>query len=284
MIGKKAASLFVALCLFSAFGLAAEKTIESLWTPLPVKIDGIAQDWDDTAPIVEEKTEVEYALKNDGQNLYLIMVFKKPNILSTLEFTGMKIYFTTAGKKSKNLGVEFKKKQLTPDELIASLEEQGETLTEEKKAEIRKQKAYASFTAEPINKKNVASPSDPAVQTEYPTFRAGAVGRIAVYEFRIPLSRVNQPGGIGVEPGQPVMLGFEWGGMTAQIMRDLMASQADRSVAAADRGVSSERGWKDESGDGGGGGGGMGGGEFRRDPRYLKKEFWITAKLAGPGQ
>ncbi len=275
MIGKKAFSIVAALCVLSAVGVSADTTIESLWTAQPVKIDGITQDWNDATPIVEQKTGVEYGLKNDGQNLYIIMVFRNPVTLSTLEQTGIKIYFTAGKKKSKNLGVEFLKKQLTADELIASFEEQGQTLTEEKKAEIRKQKTYAIYTAEPINKKNVASPTDPAVQTDTPTFRSAVVNRISVFEFRIPLSRTNQPGGMGIEPGQEVHLGFEWGGLTKELIADIMANQADMGVRASDRGGSSESGWRDS-----GGGGGARSTSFRRDPRYAKKEFWITAQTA----
>ena len=101
---------------------------------------------------------------------------------------------------------------------------------------------------------------------------------MAVCEFRIPLSR------IGAEPGQTVKLGFEWGGMTNQILRDMMAGRADQSVSAGDGGVRSDSGFGDsESGtEGAGGFGATGGGvgEMGRNPRYAKHAFWVEAKLA----
>lgn len=110
-------------------------------------------------------------------------------------------------------------------------------------------------------------------------FRTIDQGPLTVGEFRIPLAR------IGVQPGQTVKLGFDWGGMTNQILRDMMAGRADQSVAAADRGVSAEGGWRDSSGEGGGEIRGMGGGvgEMGRNPRYKKHAFWIDAKLAAGG-
>jgi len=62
----------------------------------------------------------------------------------------------------------------------------------------------------------------------------------------------------------------------------MMAGRADQSVAAADRGVSAEGGWRDSGGESGGEIRGMGGGvgEMGRNPRYQKHSFWIDAKLA----
>lgn len=266
-----------ALVVLAAPGLAAGQAVESLWAPGPMTIDGVAQEWDESTPIIEEDSRVEYALRNDGKNLYIIMVFKNPMYKSTLDYTGMKIYFTTGAKKSKDFGILFQKKQLTADGLIANLQKTGQALTEEQKAEIRKKPTHIIFSEEFIKPKKAAAPTDAAGEADPPMFRAIEKNRLAVCEFRIPLSR------IGAEPGQSIRLGFEWGGMNAQIMRDMMAGRADGSVSASDRGRSSDSGWKDSSGDDAGGGLGAGripASEYNRDPRYKKYTFWIEAKLA----
>lgn len=278
--------VLAALLVSSISGFSPEKVVESMWAPQPLTVDGVAQEWADSTPVIDDGSKVEYALRNDDRNLYIIMVFKNPMSMSTLDYTGMKIYFNTAGKKSKDTGILFLKKQLTVDGLIASLEKKGEVLTEERKAEIRKQKTYIIFSEDVISPKNAVAPSDPAIQTDAPIFRTMSQKRFAVYEFRIPLSRVNQLGGIGAEPGQSLAVGFEWGGMTNQIMRDMMAGRADRSVSAGERGRSSDSGFGDESRDDAGGGIGAGripASEFNRDPRYKKYAFWIQAKLATKG-
>ena len=279
-----AAVALIALSIPAA--VAADKVVESMWASGPMTIDGVAQEWEESTPIIDEGSKVEYALRNDGQNLYIIMVFRSPgpgvrtNIYpkSTLDYTGMRIFFTTGAKKSKDYGILFQKKQYTAAALIASLEKQGRTLTDAQKAEIRQKPNHVVFIDEAIKPKKALDTAAPAGETEPPIFRSIEKGPLAIFEFRIPLSRV------GVEPGQTVMLGFEWGGMTNQIMRDMTAGRADQSVAAGDRGVSSDSGFADaESGkEGAGGFGGIGGGvgEMRRNDRYAKHAFWIEAKLA----
>jgi hypothetical protein len=267
-------------------GAAADKVVESMWAAGPMSIDGIAQEWDASTPIVDEGSKVEYALRNDGRNLYIIMVFRTPPPTvrakifpkSTLDYTGMRIFFTTGAKKSKDYGILFQKKQYTADALIASLEKQGRTATEAQKAEIRKKPTHIVFTEEVIKPKKAATATGTADEAEPPVFRALEKGPLAVCEFRIPLGR------IGAEPGQTVKLGFEWGGMTAQILRDMMAGRADQSVTAGDGGVKSDSGFGDSDsgtvGSGGFGTTGGGVGEMGRNPRYAKHAFWVEAKLA----
>jgi hypothetical protein len=275
-----------ALIVLSVPAAAADKVVESMWAAGPMTIDGVAQEWDESTPIVDPGSKVEYALRNDGRNLYIIMVFRTPpqNVRakifpkSTLDYTGMRVFFTTEAKKNKDNGILFQKKQYTADALIASLEKQGRTLTEAQKAEIRQKPTHIVFSEEVIKPKKASAATDTAAEAEPPVFRAIEKGPLAVCEFRIPLSRV------GAEPGQTVKLGFEWGGMTAQILRDMMAGRADQSVSAGDGGVKSDSGFGDSdsgtTGSGGFGSTGGGVGEMGRNPRYAKHAFWVEAKLA----
>jgi hypothetical protein len=274
-----------ALAVVAAPVFAAGQAVESGWAPAPLVIDGVAQEWGNMTPIIEDESKVEYALQNDGKNLYVIMVFKNPMYKSTLDYTGMKIYFTTGAKKSKDYGILFQKKQYTADALIASLQKRGQKLSEAQIAEIRKKPTHIVYTEEVIKPKKAAAAADEASLAEPPMFRAVEKGRLSVCEFRIPLNRVSQVGGISAGPGQQIILGFEWGGMNNQIMRDMMAGRADRSVASDGRAVSSDSGFADSSGDGGGGfesrAGQIPSSEYNRDPRYKKHAFWVEAKLAG---
>jgi hypothetical protein len=276
---------FAALAIVAAPVIAAGQAVESGWAPAPLVIDGVPQEWADMTPIIEDESKVEYALQNDGKNLYIIMVFKNPMYKSTLDYTGMRIYFTNGAKKSKDYGILFQKKQYTADALIANLQKRGQSPSEAQIAEIRQKPTHIVYTEEVIKPKKTVAAADAAGQFDPPMFRSIDKGRVAVCEFRIPLNRLSQIGGINAGPGQQILLGFEWGGMTNQIMRDMMAGRADRSVASDERGVASDRGFADESGDGGGGFGSRAGqipaSEYNRDPRYKKHSFWIEAKLAG---
>jgi hypothetical protein len=276
-----------ALAVLAAPGLAAGQAVESLWQSGPMTIDGVAKEWNESTPIIDEDSKVEYAFRNDDRNLYIIMVFKNPMYKSTLDYTGMKIYFATGTKKSKDYGILFQKKQMTAEALIASLQKRGQNPGAEQVAEIRKQPTHVIFSEEFIKPKKAAVPTDPPVDTDPPKFQAIDKGRISVCEFRIPLNLASQIGGINAGPGQQILLGFDWGGMNAQIMRDMMAGRADTSVSAGDRGVSSDSGF-DSGGGGDDAGGnirgmGSGVGEMNRDPRYKKHTFWVEAKLAAKG-
>lgn len=163
------------------------------------------------------------------------------------------------------------------------MEKRGQALTEEQKAEIRKKPNHVVFTEEAIKPKKAVIEIDPAFTVEPPIFRTIEKGQLSVCEFRIPLSRINQVG-IGAEPGQQIMIGFQWGGVNSQIITDMLAGRADRSVTASERGSSIESGLRDSSGDGTGGfdtrPGQIPASEYNRDPRFKKHEFWIQAKLA----
>ena len=263
-------------------GFAKDPVVDSGWAATPIRIDGASQDWQNAQFLTDKGSKVEYAVRNDGSHLYILFMFKDQMAASTIDQTGMKIYYDAADKKSKDLGVLFTRQQVTADELIAILEKRGETFTDERKAEIRKNKAYIHFNDEVINEKDLPAPSDPAVKTDPPSFRTGMQNepKALLYEIRIPLSRLNQPGGIGAEPGQTIKIGFEWGGMTREIMKNIMAARASGGSMARESGSSSTRGFSDDDSAVGSGGGGGDFRAFTRDPRYKKHSFWIDVKLA----
>lgn len=273
--------LFLIPAVVASLALSAwpkERTIDSVWAAEPVRLDGLDQDWEGTAFLTDGGSKVQYALRNDGKNLYIIFQFKDPMSASTIEITGLRVFFTEEGKKSKDRGLHFVKKDITPDALIAYVEKTGEALTDARKAEIRQKKEYTLFEADVINAKNLPAPvSDPAVKSDPPAFSARSRPGVLIYEFRIPLSRTNQPGGLGVEPGQSVKLGFEWGGLTKQVMKNLMAEQASgggmpRQGTDVEGAVSDTRSGEMQSGS-----------DFYRDPRTKLHSFWVGVKLAAGG-
>ena len=250
-----------------------DAVVESQWTARPVVIDGGDKDWGDATPITDKNSKVQYALKNDGEHLYIIMVFRDEMARSTLAMTGMRIFATAGPKKSKDEGFLFLQKQMTPDELIASLEAKGEVLSEDRKAELKKQAQYVVYLEEPIVAKKGAEAA--GEKPEPGKFHAVQQGPIAVYEFRIPLGRIGGIGSVG--PGSEIKLGFEWGGVTKEIMKSIMADRAGSGSRARASAGSSDSGFRDSGGEGGGEGPDF---SYSRDPRYKKHSFWIDAKLA----
>jgi hypothetical protein len=214
--------------------------VKSEWLGAPPVIDGNDREWTGVELTVDKTTGAEYAFRNDGRNLYALVVFRTPEARSSITATGMWMFYSLDGKKKKDLGVHFLRKQLSADELIASLETDGKKLDEAKKADLRKSIVYDVYEADVINKKKVPSPADPSFPSEPPSYRYAMKQRVLTYEFRVPLSRTNQPGGLGVQPGQTLTVGFEWGGMTREMRAAQMAQRAERSSQAAARATSME--------------------------------------------
>jgi hypothetical protein len=258
----------------------AEKIVQSQWATAPIRIDASNQEWQDAAMLVDKGSKAEYSLRNDAQFLYILFVFKSLPALSTYEVSGMKVYYGLAGKKDKSTGFRFVKKSMTADELIANIEKGGEVLTEDKKAEIRKQKGYMTYDGVPVDPGKAAE--QPGPQVEPATFRDKLSPQVSVIEFRIPLARLVD-NGAAAAPGASIKLGFEWGGMTAEMRSAYMARMAASGSEARGSGggdLGSQLGGGYEGSEGGGGGGAMGG---RPDPRTRKHSFWIDVKLAAQG-
>ena len=262
----------VTIAALGGAGLAKDAPVASQWAAAPVRIDGLDQDWQGATFLTDPDSKAQYALRNDGQNLYILFLFKSPEAASTIDATGMKVYFSSEGAKSKDHGVHFLKKTLTADELVEYLQNQGQTLTDARKAELRQKKDFTVFEADVINPKKTPAPSDPSVKTEPPAFGTRSQNREVVYEFRIPLSRTNQPGGIGAGPGQTLKLGFDWGGLTTEMVQAMMGPGAGGPGRAPslDGSVANVR--NDEAREGGA--------VLRHSPRTRQHTFWIDLKLA----
>lgn len=208
--------------------------LQSQWQSTPLKLDGKTEEWSGDTMAAEKGVKVDYAFRNDGRNLYVLFIFNDPKFLSSIEATGITLYFSPEGKKQKDFGVRFSKKNVGPDQVIAAYEKQGIVLTEDKKKEIRANKSYIQFEADAVDKKGqVIEPQGPQADVDVPTFRMARQGQLVVYEFRIPLAgRDFHPAGIGATPGQTLKVGFEWGGMTDE-MKKAMASNIGGQEARA---------------------------------------------------
>ncbi len=218
-------SLVVFMLIIAAAGFAGEEVIKSMWPSQPLMIDGLADDWTEVVLTTEKSVEVDYAFRNDAQNMYVIFVFKNPKYLSTINATGITLYFNTEGKKKKDHGIHFNKKQVTPEELIAYMEKQGEVVTEEQRQSIKSKPGYMAYMVEKVGKKDKdASEAAQTPVTSRPNFRINQKGKELVFEFQIPLAKSEtSPEGIGVEPGQNIKIGFEWGGMTEELLKRMGA-------------------------------------------------------------
>lgn len=254
----------------------ADTVVESRWAAEPLRVDGVILEWIQTVMSQQKNLSIEYAFENDARNFFGVLVFKDPRYLSSIEMTGITLYFGPAGGKQKDFGVRFRQKNATADELIEMLEKQGQALTEEKRAEIKTKPLYFLFEADAVNKKGDIIPL-PETQgnVDPPVFRIsrGQDGSM-VYEFRVPLaSRDVHPAGVGSGPGELIKLGFEWGGMTKE-MRAAMRGRGDMpdQSRVSDEDARGERGQDESAGSSP---------SLARSAQGPKQySFWVDLKLA----
>ena len=267
-------SLVIFMVVIATIGFPKEKLVESKWAAQLPMIDGLDDDWSGDVMTSEKKVKVDYAVRNDAQNMYVLFIFKDLKYMSTINATGITLYYNTEGKKKKDHAFHFIKRKVTPDELIAYLEKRGEVLTEQQVQSIKSKPAFSVYMAERVGKKDKEiSETAPTPATLNPDFKINVKGKEFIYEFRVPLIKSEtSPRGMGVEPGQSLKIGFEWGGMTDELRKAMSA----RTRAQSDLGVSREGGASIIDSTRGKSG------IPRRSSRAMPKKhsFWVDVKLA----
>ena len=210
-----------------------DSPVLSQWVDSAPRIDGAADDWAGMQ-LTPQTLGVQVGFKNDDKYLYIHFLFTDPKALTSIENTGMTLYFDVQGKKSKDHGINFRRLLMTPDGFIAFLEQKQGPLPEEQKKQYRANPRYSVFYYGLISKgvKHIQQAEEregilPAV------FRYGQQGRALLYEFAIPLARAaDLAPGIGTLPGQTVKIGFEWGGWS-RALQQFSASQFGQMATAA---------------------------------------------------
>lgn len=219
LLSVKNLLLLVMIFTISLTGLSKKKIVPSSWVSVPLSIDGSHTEWTDIIFSSAKRLSIDYGFKNDTENLYVIFIFREPRYLSTIRGTGMTLWFNNEGKKKRNYGIKFTKKQVSAEEFIYYLEQRRGPLPEEEKNEIRARSNYFLHKTEVVGKESKSSRQvyDKEEITSA-VFRTAKQKEGTVYEFAIPLKRVAEKApGIGTEPGKIVKIGFEWGGITEEM-------------------------------------------------------------------
>jgi hypothetical protein len=196
-------------------------TAKSHWTAAPLKVDGQDEEWRTDHLSIGEKVNVVYAFRNDGRDLYVLLVLKDRRYLRAIDNTGITIYCNPQGKKRKKDGLRFIKRMVPADRFIAMLENQGTALTEKEKGELQAKPQHQIFEAYLVNKKGKPTvPPDAArAAVEPPAFGATTSGDIVTYEFRLPLVFPGgYPEGMGAQPGKTIQVCVEWGGSSKKTL------------------------------------------------------------------
>lgn len=231
-------SLFVlAVCLA---GFSNEETVASAWRGSAISIDGADDDWAGDTLSFEKKFAVDYAFKNDAENLFVLFVFKDPLFLSTIKDTGMTLWINAAGKKKKKYGIAFKMINVSAKNLISLIEKQKGPLPEAEKNRIRSQPNYTFYQGDVVDKKgNILTANALGGELPMPVYKSQPKQKMMVYEFVMPLRILEKLSAKEkMEPGKKVTVGFEWGGLTER----MKAQRMERLRKSAERGSGSEAG------------------------------------------
>ena len=278
-------SAFLMLTLVMV-GFSKDKAVESQWVATPASIDGMNTEWGNSPLYNQKKVDVDYAFMNDAENLFILFIFKDPKYLSSINWTGMTIWLSPQGKKEKNLGIRFVKKEITADDYIALMEKQtGKALADEEKEKIRRHKAYMLFEQELINKKAPDYSEDaPKPRFRGALFRNNILEKAIIYEFSFSLPRLAEVAPqIAAEPGQTLNLNFEWGGASKEYKEALASGLAAQDTAAragrATGSLTAERGAGERLGDVETDSSDLA--RMRRQLQRVKKyDFWVELILA----
>jgi len=276
----RCAGVLILIAVVLALPLKArDKTpLESVWTSVPIQIDGQLNEWPEKALQLNKDFEVRYAFKNDANFLYCVFVFDNLRYLSSLEQSGM-TFWINPEKEHRTYGFRFYQKQLSADQLIELMEKNGTILTEQKKAEFKLKPRYLIYACDVLDKKGNILPRQPG--TANSTYRAARLQKQMILEYIIPLALLTDPNQKpALDPGQPFHLGFEWGGMTEEMRKQMAANVGADNVRANSRAADMTTGGE-ESGvlrEGGLAPSASLADGMRRMPK--KYDFWIALKLA----
>ena len=272
-VGVKTFLLFLFILSLSLQGFSKEKIITCNWVASPLTIDGSNEEWGEDALSFEKKVDVNFAFRNDAENLYVLFIFNDPKYLSSINATGMTLWFNTEGKKKKNYGLTFMKKQVSTDMFISILEKQKGPLSEEEKNNIQANPRYFLHNIKVVGKESEStSQQAESEEANVAIFRSMSQEKMVIYELAVPLRRITeQAHGVGTEPGKTVKVGFEWGGLTDEMKkaiaegREIPGTDAMRRGESADSWAARSSGFSRTSGS-------------RQGPKQYS--FWVDVQLA----
>ena len=236
---------FAVLLLAAAFAAppasaATVPAVESARRSSPVRLDGKADEWMGVPRISDPKAGTQFAFMNDGRDLYILLVLKKPEPIESVEATGIAVLGRPAKSRKPARGALLLSRDISADGYIAWRENQGAILSESEKSEIRKIPRHSVSFAFAVDAKGSSyGPLRKQTDVFPPDFGTAWQEGGTIYEIRVPLASPDiVPGGIGGAPGTAIRVSFEWGGRS----RKNLSTQAGRESPNSRSGYTSGTG------------------------------------------
>jgi hypothetical protein len=277
---------FLLILLLSFFLLTGCKTqeVQTSWSSAPVKVDGKMDDWANVPMLYFEERGVQLGLRNDSENLYILFRFNNEAWTRAIRMGGLTLWINNAGCKKKDLGIRYTGGPSFFDFQRMRSSDQGgfqEAMTPEQRQRFQNREEKATDQLTIIDKISNQEKSFPANGSSGPAASYDSSQGGYTYEFGLPLLKSDSTEfGIGAQPGQPVCLGIEWGGVK---MGDGQHKRPEWGGPGGGGGVGMGGGPPSEGGRGGRGSGrGDRPGGDSNSKSTEKQELWIKTKLALP--
>jgi hypothetical protein len=207
------------LCVFLSLPLLTQAPpVQSSQASPTIKIDGQIADWPPSNLVLDAKAGTEFAFQNDGRDLYILLILKKPEARASLVSTGITVLARAAGTKTAR-GVLFLKRTVSAETYIRWRESQGAVMTEKEKMKLRDGVQHDLCLAFAVGASgSIYGPLRRLPESDPPEFALSEVEAGMICELKIPLSSPDLvPGGLGASPGDNVRISFEWGGAARKI-------------------------------------------------------------------
>ncbi len=217
--GVLGSCLLAVLCVFLSLSILAQvPAVQSNEATPIVQIDGQTHDWSASKFVLDAKSGTEFAFQNDGRDLYILLVLKKPEARESLESTGMTVLARSGGNKTAR-GVLFLKRKVPAETYIRWHESHGAIMTEGEKTRLRDAVQHDLCLAFAVRESGaIYGPLRRLPESNPPEFKVSEDVAGMIYELKIPLSLPDLvPGGLGASPGDNVRISFEWGGAARKI-------------------------------------------------------------------
>lgn len=206
--------------LVPASGGTKVPSVTSPWAASPPAIDGLDADWGGHVLSRDPKSGTGYTFRNDGGNLYILIVLDDPEAVQALRATGLKVFGRPGRSGAPGSGVLFLVRQVTTQTYISLLEKQGQILSQEEKEELRKTPTHEVLLSFAVGEND--SMFGPIPMTPRgPTPGIGLAERegVTTFELRIPLASPKETtGAIGARPGERLRVSFDWGGQQNRLL------------------------------------------------------------------
>jgi hypothetical protein len=233
----------VVMCHTSA--IAKSEVYQSHWQIDPISIKGDLTQWQGVPMAHIKKMAIDYRFANNKQYLYGFLTLNDMKFFSSMYQTGLTVWINVGKKKKKAFGINFLRGRVDAETFIRLMEKQHGPMPEEKKAQVREKRAYIIKQYKIIKKGDQEIFHLDTQAPVYALFHMQISKKKAIIEFRIPLQAdPTIPVAIGARPGEPITLGFSWGGLTDQMRKEMMRRRAEagsRTSGGRPTGLTSER-------------------------------------------